>query len=200
MLFLYYFSCRNSWNVCLEVNQSTWVWDTISCCYCYYHELYLIFFWLSTLSFAFFFIHSPADDTFKDIFLSSLLSKFFKPAIYIIICNMIYSTADDTFQDVFRDFTNMASNNPEKLKRKWQSQQFSLSYATVLKFWHHYLLHDLFLLPDMFPNLFFFFYVSLKLNDNDWLLSKFNGLNTTFTSCWLIFLSFNTESEKRRHE
>lgn len=24
---------------------------------------------------------------------------------------------DDTFQDVFRDFTNMASNNPEKLKR-----------------------------------------------------------------------------------
>ncbi|RUS76306.1 hypothetical protein EGW08_015930 [Elysia chlorotica] len=26
--------------------------------------------------------------------------------------------ADDTFQDVFRDFTNMASNNPEKLKRK----------------------------------------------------------------------------------
>lgn len=25
---------------------------------------------------------------------------------------------DETFQDVFRDFTNMASNNPEKLKRK----------------------------------------------------------------------------------
>ncbi|XP_060078095.1 arf-GAP with coiled-coil, ANK repeat and PH domain-containing protein 2-like [Ylistrum balloti] len=24
---------------------------------------------------------------------------------------------DDTFQDVFRDFSNMASNNPEKLKR-----------------------------------------------------------------------------------
>ncbi|XP_041377230.1 arf-GAP with coiled-coil, ANK repeat and PH domain-containing protein 2-like isoform X2 [Gigantopelta aegis] len=26
--------------------------------------------------------------------------------------------SDETFQDVFRDFTNMASNNPEKLKRK----------------------------------------------------------------------------------
>ncbi|XP_070207244.1 arf-GAP with coiled-coil, ANK repeat and PH domain-containing protein 2-like isoform X2 [Littorina saxatilis] len=29
-----------------------------------------------------------------------------------------YNPGDDTFTDVFRDFSNMASNNPEKLKRK----------------------------------------------------------------------------------
>ena len=29
-----------------------------------------------------------------------------------------YFSGDETFNDVFRDFTNMASNNPEKLKRK----------------------------------------------------------------------------------
>ncbi|XP_069105638.1 arf-GAP with coiled-coil, ANK repeat and PH domain-containing protein 2-like [Argopecten irradians] len=39
---------------------------------------------------------------------------FNKPRyIFFYVDNM----GDDTFQDVFRDFSNMASNNPEKLKR-----------------------------------------------------------------------------------
>ena len=32
-------------------------------------------------------------------------------------CGLYFTTGDDTFNDVFRDFTNMATNNPEKLKR-----------------------------------------------------------------------------------
>jgi len=31
--------------------------------------------------------------------------------------NLALFPGDETFNDVFRDFTNMASNNPEKLKR-----------------------------------------------------------------------------------
>ena len=35
----------------------------------------------------------------------------------------VFSGDDETFQDIFRDFSNMASNNPEKLSRR----QFSRS-------------------------------------------------------------------------
>jgi len=31
---------------------------------------------------------------------------------------LIFLTGDETYHDIFRDFSHMASNNPEKLKRR----------------------------------------------------------------------------------
>lgn len=40
-----------------------------------------------------------------------------------MLCAFTFSGDDETFQDIFRDFSNMASHNPEKLSRR----QFSRS-------------------------------------------------------------------------
>lgn len=32
--------------------------------------------------------------------------------------SLVFFLGDETYQDIFRDFSHMASNNPEKLKRR----------------------------------------------------------------------------------
>lgn len=44
--------------------------------------------------------------------------------VYILKVSLFYFHAgDETYQDIFRDFSQMASNNPEKLNRFQQDSQ-----------------------------------------------------------------------------
>lgn len=41
----------------------------------------------------------------------------------ISCCGFSFFSGDETFNDVFKDFSHMASENPEKLKRKENQDQ-----------------------------------------------------------------------------
>lgn len=44
--------------------------------------------------------------------------------VYILTVSLFsFHTGDETYQDIFRDFSQMASNNPEKLNRFQQDSQ-----------------------------------------------------------------------------
>lgn len=74
-------------------------------------------------------------------------------AVYILKVSLFYFHAgDETYQDIFRDFSQMASNNPEKLNRFQQdSQKFWAFWGETLKF------GELLMCTTKILHLFFFF-------------------------------------------
>lgn len=52
-------------------------------------------------------------------------------------------TGDDTYHDIFRDFSQMASNNPEKLKRRSADMKWTTWPLDVNVTHTHTLLHNL---------------------------------------------------------